>query len=213
MNPAGALRAAMPPVAGAAVFLLAALAGGVGWIGAAVLGLVTWGSLAAFLYRRDPFRAMRRIRGLGIDPQMIRTELATAEARIVRIRNAAQRIDDASLSAPLLEIAATAETIAAEVLGDPRAYPRLRRVLVHHLEHTTAVAEGLAHLPAGHGAMAPSLARARDTLPQIVDAFRRQRDRLGDNEAFDVETRLTLLENDLARAAPRPPAPGPLKRK
>lgn len=199
MSRTGWLRHGVPVAAGGALFLLCAFAAGLDWLPSALVGGLTWAALAAFLYRPDPFRALRRNRGLGIDPDVIRTELAAAGERIARLREAAMRIDRPELAVPLREIADAAETISADVVADPRDYPRLRRLLVYQLDHAAEVAEGLAALPADRIGATPALARAHETLPQVADSFRRHRDRLFDNETFDVDTRLTLLENDLAR--------------
>lgn len=195
-------RLLLPAAAGLAVLLLCRFGADLGWPAAAILSGATWAGLGLFLYRRDPLKALGRHRGLGIDPKLIASEIATARERIARIRTAASGILDRHLAAPLDEIALIADAIASEVLNDPRDYPRVRRALVYYLEHTTAIAEGLAQMPANHTAATPALARANETLPQLVTTFQGYRDRLAENEAFDIETRLTLLERDLPRATP-----------
>lgn len=194
-------RLLTPPAIAMAVLLLCRFGADLDWLPAAVLAGATWAGLGLFLYRRDPFKALGRHRGLGIDPKVIGAEIASARLRIDRIRAAAAAIQDGNLAAPLDEVALIADTIASEILNDPRDYPRVRRALVYYLEHTTAIAEGLAQMPVSHTAATPALARARETLPQLVTTFQGYRDRLAENEAFDIETRLTLLERDLPRGS------------
>lgn len=201
MTPVGLLRAVAPPLTGAAVTLLCAFGAALDWPTSIILGAVTWAGLGLFLYRRDPFKALRRQRGLSIDPNVMKNELAVAHQRLDRIKDAAARLRDTALVTSLNDIWRMADGIAKEVMDDPRDYPRVRKAMVHYLEHTTMIAEGLVQLPETHASSAEALNRAKATLPEIATTFRQYRDKLSENEVFDIETRLTLLERDLERAA------------
>ena len=205
-------RKIVAPLVGLAVG--AAIVWAVGWwwlaIPAATLvGAALWVMLApegAFDPRRR--KAARAMEGV---PLLFREEIAAAGDRIKALRRLAYRFGTDPLRDTILEIADHARAILDDVERAPKDYGRMRKALTHYLKHVETIAERLDDMARQAGA-AEAMARSRTTLGELVPVFRRYRDRMLEDEAFDIDSRLTLLEQDIgaervAAAAGRDPRP------
>jgi len=82
---------------------------------------------------------------------------------------------------------------------------------VHYLGHVAAIADNLVKLEGGGGGTA-SRQRAVATLPRLAELFARYRERTLENETFDLETRIAVLERELEQSAPLPENPSAASR-
>jgi hypothetical protein len=194
-------RHLLAPVAGAAVLLVLSVGLDVGLTLAIVAALLTWGGGELVLAPDNPLARLRGRADLGVDPALLETELGEARARIRGIEAALPRISDDTISQPLDAIARSADLIIEEVVRDPRDYPRVRKALVHYLGHAGAVANGLVVMQRT-GRREDVERKARAMLPKLAEAFERFRERMSENEAFDVETRMDMLARELGEASP-----------
>jgi hypothetical protein len=193
-------RHVIAPAAGAVVILAVTFAAPGQLLMALVAGGLTWAGSALLLSPANPFARLRGRSDLAIDAAAMEAELTLAQARIETIAAAAEPLSDEVLQGALMQITGIASTILDEVNHQPAGYPQVRKALVHYLAHTAAIAEGVARLDERDGGSG-TRERARQTLPRLAQVFAQYRDRALERDVFDIETRISVLEQELQQVA------------
>lgn len=194
-------RHLLAPAAGAAMIIAAALGFDVPLTAAIVAGALTWLAAHLLLQPQSVWARLAGRRALPYDPATMEAELDRARRRVADIGRHAAAIEDKGIRRALESIAGSARLIMDEVVKDPRDYPKMRKALVHHLDSVAVVADGLAAMKM-RALSADSVGRTRTTLTGLADEFERYHARIFENEAFEVETRIAMLEQELRQSAP-----------
>lgn len=166
-----------------------------------VAGALTWLATHLLLQPQSLFARLGGGRTLPYDAATMEAELDRARLRVTDIGRHAAAIEDKAISRALGGIARSAGLIIDEVVKDPKDYPKMRKALVHHLDSVAVVADGLAATKM-RALSADSIGRTRTTLAGLADEFERYHARIFENEAFEVETRIAMLEQELRQSAP-----------
>lgn len=191
------------PAAGAVMIVAVTFAAPGQLLFAIVAGGLTWAGAALLLSPANPFARLRERGDLAIDAAAMEAELTRAQERIEAITEAADGLSDTVVRNALTRIATTTAAILEDVNRQPAGYPQVRKALVHYLAHAEAIAEGVGRLDESGGGE-EARERARQTLPRLADVFGQYRDRALERDVFDIETRITVLEQDLQQMAVTP---------
>lgn len=181
----------------AAVFTIAYIA-----IGHGPLFSATYGVLATlgfyFAYQPGPLPLWRAPSAVQIDDPALRRALQQAERRLLAIETAALNIGNAELEQRLRRIVDQGRTVLSMLAEQPSSLFRARQFLHVHLDGAERVAMRYAktHRLARSG---PLEASFRTVLEQIEQAIERQRQKLLQREAFDLDVQIAALNKQLQR--------------
>ena len=164
------------------------------WIVAIGGGVAVW--FVAGLLFNLPKPGAAAARTSGLSPQFA-AELDQARQRIKSTRALAWRPGMDAVREPIDRITETARAIVADIERTPADYMRLRKALTHYLAHVETIADRLAYLYKSQSADQATVERARTTLGELETVFAAYRERAFDDERFDLDTRLELLERDI----------------
>ncbi len=133
-------------------------------------------------------------------PQMADAEvasaLAEAEAILRQIDSANQRIENREFNRRIERILKIAHNILNEIARDPADLRRARKFLKIYLEGTRKVTEGYAsaHPYAGSSSLEGNF---RQLLGTIENAFAQQHKKLLENDLFDLDVQIEVLQTRL----------------
>lgn len=116
------------------------------------------------------------------------------------IRLSAQRIRDRQMQKEALHLAATGEKILAYLREHPRKIAPARRFLTYFIDTTGKIVRQYVQFQQSGLETQQVLEfqeKARALLPKLDDAFDRQFAHLMEDERFDVEADMTVIENML----------------
>lgn len=200
------LRHALAPALGAAVLVTAFIALDLGLIMAALLGAMVWGGIALTLMPRRRFGSLAKAQGLVYDPEIIRTELEAAVARVASIRRLGAGLALPAITEPLARITASAEKIIDDVERNPSDYRRMRKALTHYLSHVETIIERVGYMSGTGGLDPETRQRTERTLAGVEQVFVDYTRRMVQDEAHDLDARIALLEQEIQAEGVLPPA-------
>lgn len=134
----------------------------------------------------------------GYSEDEIRQTLIDAYRRIALIEQANRDIIQSELNQRIASICDIAETIVNDLEADPRGIRRARKFLKVYLDSVHQVVQGYAdtHRQAG----SPTLeSNFREALTAIESAFTEQRQKLLDEDVFDLDVKIEVLTSQLKR--------------
>lgn len=181
---------------GGAIGTALTVATGLGLLWSVIAGAGVWAAvvMATGAPRRPGGRGSASLR--GTHPR-IAEELSEAQDRIKQIRRVAWNLDSVALRDSLLRVSDAAKAICEDVGRNPDDYGRVRKALRHYLSHTAEIADRLAYM-GRVGSADPALReRTERTIADLDTVFQGYRDRMVEDETFDIEARLTLLETEI----------------
>ena len=182
-----------PATLGIAVAVGAAVWFGLGWswwggIPAALIAA----AVAAVVLSPDP----KTKRNAAI-PEAFREEFLAAEQRVKTVRGLAMRQGLTPVRDPLRQIADHAKAILDDVRRSPGDYRRMRKVLTHYFAHVETIAERLDYVTKTGTAEPDMIERGKTTLTDLVAVFAGYREKATEDEKFDIDARMTLLEQEI----------------
>ena len=129
--------------------------------------------------------------------------LAVERARaLAELRRLDENIEDAKLSAQIVHMEEVTGKIFDIVAGQPAKLPQLRRFLNYYLPTTLKLLNAYDRMGAAgvEGANIDStMGRIDAMMDKVVEAFDKQLDALFADEALDISTDITVLEQMLAQ--------------
>ena len=132
----------------------------------------------------------------GPETDAILAEARTARAEMERL---AASIGDSAITAKITVLTALSDKIAQDAIADPADIPKIRKFQGYFLPSTIALLHAYDRM-SGDGQTAVS---AKDRIAKMLDteisAFEKQLDSLYDNDAFDVDTDIRVMEQLLRR--------------
>ena len=186
-----ALWAALLPLYAWWHFLLAAAASVLVWLGLKAL------RPDRVLDLPDPEPAPEPERGEPEDP--IAAERARALSELRRLD---ENIEDGKISAQIVHMEEVTGKIFDIVAGQPAKLPQIRRFLNYYLPTTLKLLNAYDRMGSAgvEGAnIDGTMGRIETMMDKVVQAFDRQLDALFADEALDISTDITVLEQMLAR--------------
>lgn len=206
------LRHLLAPAVGALVLVVALFALDLGPVLALVLGGLVWAGTALTLMPKKRFGSLDKAQGLVYGADMIRGELESALARTASIRRLAARLDWPNIGDRLGRIAASAEAIINDVERNPGDYRRMRKALTHYLAHVETIAERLAYMAESGALDTETRRRSEKTLVGVEQVFVDYTRRMVQDEAHDLDARISLLEQEIRAEGVLPPGEGAARR-
>lgn len=183
--------------------VIAALATGmIAWLGAKhslPVALMFAGGVFLGMYLRyglDPRNANKITAAQGYSGHEIQQALADS-SRIVRtIEQANDRIRNTELNRRIERICAVADSILADIAADPRYFRRARKFLNIYLDGVLQVTQGYAktHQQTHSGELEQNFRTVLDTIETV---FQEQRQKLLEEDVFDLDVKIEVLNTQL----------------
>ena len=202
------LRHAIAPSLGAATIVIALFGLGVVPTVSIMLGVLVWVGVALMLSPRQRFKHILKSDDLKYDATAMRAELETAVGRIANLRRLAERLGRPSLTGSLNRIADSADAIINDLERNPRDYRRLRKPLTHYVRHAETIAERFHYMQQTRTVDLDLLRRTESTLADLDRVFEEYKRRMVQDEVYDLDARIALLEQEI-RSEGLPPEPPP----
>ncbi|MGZ4969463.1 MAG: 5-bromo-4-chloroindolyl phosphate hydrolysis family protein [Methylobacter sp.] len=147
-------------------------------------------------YGFDPRDDKKIIAAHGYSGDEIRQALEGSSRIIRNIEQANGRIRNAELNRRIERICEVADTILAEIAADPRDFRRARKFLNVYLDGVLQVTEGYAktHLQSHSGELEQNFRNVLDTIETV---FQEQRQKLLEEDVFDLDVKIEVLNTQL----------------
>ena len=170
-------------------------------MGAAIslgLGALVWLGGALVLNPPRLLDGPSETRSIAVDQPMFKKEIKEAVLRIARLRKLRDRLDSDALRDSLEAISDSATVLIRDLERNPKDYRRLRKPLNHYLKHVEVVTERYAYMHATAPADAAVKERVERTLGDLQKVFLEYNRRMVEDEAYDLDARLALLDQQIA---------------
>lgn len=128
--------------------------------------------------------------------------IADGQAALKEMRRLNDSIQDETISAQIDQLEAISSKIFQQVQKEPRQLPQIRKFMSYYLPTTLKLLrayEELSHQGVQGENISGTMERVRNMMGTIVTAFERQLDSLFGDQALDISTDITVLENMMAR--------------
>lgn len=128
--------------------------------------------------------------------------IADGQAALKEMRRLNDSIQDETISAQIDQLEAISSKIFRQVQKEPRQLPQIRKFMSYYLPTTLKLLrayEELSHQGVQGENISGTMERVRSMMGTIVTAFERQLDSLFGDQALDISTDITVLENMMAR--------------
>lgn len=195
-------RPPQKPLKTIAAILTALATGMIAWLGAghSLPGALLFAGAALLgmylSYGFDPREEKKITAAYGYSGDEIRKSLEDSLRTIRRIEQANDRIRNAELNQRIERICDVADSILADIAADPSDFRRARKFLNVYLEGARQVTEGYAktHL---HTQSEELEQNFRNVLDTIESVFQEQRQKLLEEDVFDLDVKIEVLTNQL----------------
>ncbi len=199
-------RAPKTPFKTVAAIFTSVTTGVLAWLGAKygpiealVMAAATFLAFA-LSYGLDPRRDKAGNISLGVTADEIIDALDAAEIRIKSIENARRSIRNPDYSQRLDRITSKAREILTTIEDDPTRLSRARKFLKVYLDGTEKVAQGYAKSQNNKEGMTTALdTDFNRVLDSIEQTFQEQQTKLLENNNFDLDVQIAVLEQQLKR--------------
>jgi 5-bromo-4-chloroindolyl phosphate hydrolysis protein len=179
--------------------VLAWLGADYGVVPAVVMGAATFLAFA-LSYGLDPRRDKAGNITLGVTADEIIDALNAAEIRIKSIEDARRMIRNPEYGKRLDQITSKAREILNTIEDDPTRLSRARKFLKVYLDGTDKVAQGYARSQNNKEGMTSALdTDFNRVLDSIEQTFSEQKTKLLENNNFDLDVQIAVLEQQLKR--------------
>lgn len=157
--------------------------------GGALLGMY-------FSYGFDPGEAQKIAAAHGYSGDEIRQALDSSSRIIRNIELANDRIRNTELNKRIEHICEVADNILSEIAADPRDFRRSRKFLNVYLDGVLQVTEGYAktHQQTHSGELEQNFRNVLDTIETV---FQEQRQKLLEEDVFDLDVKIEVLNSQL----------------
>lgn len=197
-------RPPQKPLKKIAAIITALTTGMIAWLGAGhslpVALMFAGGTfLGMYLsYGFDPVDKKKITAAHGYSGNEIR-QVLEGSSRIIRsIEQANARIRNTELNKRIERICEVADNILAEIAADPRDFRRARKFLNVYLDGVLQVTEGYAktHQQTHSGELEQNFRNVLDTIETV---FQEQRQKLLEEDVFDLDVKIEVLTTQLKR--------------
>jgi len=199
-------RAPRTPFKTIAGVLTGITTGALAWLGADynIIGATAIGGAAflgfAFYYGLDPRRDKTEGITIGVTVEEVIEALEEAELSIEAIDEARKSIGNAEYSTRLRRITDKARQILSSIEADPSRLSSARKFLKVYLDGARRVTEGYARSQATEQAVPEALETDFNrVLDSIEQTFNEQQTQLLENNTFDLDVQISVLEQQLKR--------------
>lgn len=163
-----------------------------------LIGVVAFLGFALY-YGLDPRKNKAGNISLGVTVEEVLEALDAANIKIDAIEKARRNIRNPEFNARLQRITGKAREVLQTIEDDPKRLARARKFLKVYLDGTQRVTEGYARTHQGKlpaAALETNFSRVLDSIEQT---FTEQQTKLLENEHFDLDVQIEVLETQLKR--------------
>ena len=174
-------------------FALAAAVSAAAWLG----GRKLFPDKVLILPDPEPAPEREPERAAPEDPLAVERARALAE-----LRRLDENIEDAKLSAQIVHMEEVTGKIIDQVVAQPKKLPQIRRFLDYYLPTTLKILNAYDRMDAvgiSGSNIDSTKGKVEKMMDTIVQAYDKQLDALFGEEALDISTDITVMENLLAR--------------
>jgi len=195
-------RAPKWPLKLLAAFIVAFATFVIAWLGARYSFLVSiaFGGgalLGMFLtYGFDPRRSKNAVGGHGYTIEEISQIIDEAEAMILKLEQANQQIRNGEFNQRIERICSTAKNILTKLEENPSGIRRARKFLLIYLEGASKVTTGYANTHRQTDSLLLE-ENFRNVLDSIETVFKEQKDKLLQEDLFDLDVQMEVLATQL----------------
>jgi len=159
--------------------------------GAAFLGYM-------FSYGLDPRRdKVAGVLGLGVSSEEVIKALEVAEIRITSLEESKQRISNINFKSSIDRITLKAREILTVIEEDPRDLDKARKFLKTYLKGAERVTTSYVKTHQNHATTTKLDADFNQVLNSIEETFNKQHKKLKENDQFDLDVQIQVLETQL----------------
>ncbi|MGZ8223286.1 MAG: 5-bromo-4-chloroindolyl phosphate hydrolysis family protein [Methylobacter sp.] len=147
-------------------------------------------------YGLDPRDENKITAAQGYSGDEIHQALETSSRIIRNIEQSNERIRNTELNRRIERICAVADSILAEIAADPRDFRRARKFLNVYLDGVLQVTQGYAktHQQTHSGELEQNFRNVLDTIETV---FQEQRQKLLEEDVFDLDVKIEVLNTQL----------------
>jgi 5-bromo-4-chloroindolyl phosphate hydrolysis protein len=162
-----------------------------------LIGAVTFLGFALY-YGLDPRKNKTGNLSIGVTLEEVLDALDSANVKIDAIEQARRSIRNPEFNARLQRITDKAREVLSSIEDDPKRLSRARKFLKVYLDGTQRVTEGYArtHQDQTTAALETNFSRVLDSIEQT---FSEQQTKLLENDTFDLDVQIEVLETQLKR--------------
>lgn len=190
-------RHVIAPAVGALGILSAMVGMGLSPSISVVFGALVWGGTLLVLTPPKRFKGVLSGVDNEEDARRIAGELHDASERIGKLRAFADTFEAVALRRSLLAIAGSAQAIMDDLERDPKDYRRVRKALTHYLGHTVQITDRFVYMNKMNQVDHEVAERTARVLGDMELVFQDYTRRMVDDEAFDLDARIQLLEQEI----------------
>jgi hypothetical protein len=163
----------------------------------ALVGAVTFLGFALY-YGLDPRKDKTGKLSIGVTIEEVLEALDSANVKIDAIEDASRKISNPEFNARLQRITHKAREVLDSIEDDPTRLSRARKFLKVYLDGTQRVTEGyaLTHQGQAPAALETNFSRVLDSIEQT---FTEQQTKLLEDNHFDLDVQIEVLETQLKR--------------
>ncbi|MCK5896986.1 MAG: 5-bromo-4-chloroindolyl phosphate hydrolysis family protein [Cocleimonas sp.] len=152
-----------------------------------------------FSYGLDPRKDKTGGVSLRVSADEVFAALEAAEIKIAGIEAARKNIDNLEMNQHLIGIVKKARTILETIKNDPNDLDRARKFLKVYLDGTQRVTESYAKTRSKNATTDVLDANFRRVLDTIEKTFDEQHEKLKENDRFDLDVKIEVLETQLKK--------------
>jgi len=190
------------PLKTIAAVITALSTGMIAWLGAGhslPVGLTFAAGAFLGMYLRygfDPVDEKKITAAYGYSGDEIQKALESSSRIIRNIEQANERIRNGELNRRIERICQVADNILAEIAADPRDFRRARKFLNVYLDGVLQVTQGYAktHQQTHSGELEQNFRNVLDTIETV---FQEQRQKLLEEDVFDLDVKIEVLNTQL----------------
>lgn len=190
------------PLKTIAAVITALSTGMIAWLGAGhslPVGLTFAAGAFLGMYLRygfDPVDEKKITAAYGYSGDEIQKALESSSRIIRNIEQANDRIRNGELNRRIERICQVADNILAEIAADPRDFRRARKFLNVYLDGVLQVTQGYAktHQQSHSGELEQNFCNVLDTIETV---FQEQRQKLLEEDVFDLDVKIEVLNTQL----------------
>ncbi len=168
-----------------------------------ILESAFWGVAALlgfyFSYGLDPRKNKTGGISLNVSADEVFEALEAAEMKILAIEDAGKKINNLELNQHLKSIVKKARNILETIKNNPNDLDRARKFLKVYLEGTQRVTESYAKTHSKNATTDVLNANFKRVLDTIEKTFDEQDEKLKENDRFDLDVKIEVLETQLKR--------------
>ena len=196
-------KPAAPLYAAAAVWVLYALLFPLYRVGHFVIVLVASAAVygIARLFCKDVVEEVPEEPKTTGNPELDKM-VSEGQKALEEMRRLNDSIQDAAISAQIDRLEQVSDKIFRQVQKDPTQLPQIRKFMSYYLPTTLKllrVYDDMSHQGVQGENITGTMERVRGMMGTIVTAFERQLDSLFGDQALDISTDITVLDNMMAR--------------